>query len=575
MIEKNSSEVGSESTIFSDNNEFDRSFNGSLFKQSLFDSLSVPEKQQVLKSKKVASNVNDFQDGLNNHLQGLGGGTNDLTYKGMNFFSRRNISWQIPKQDAIMRDIPYFDKGSSWKATRALINGIDLNSRTFKSDELLDIKTAIESLFAPLHKVIKLGDFNGASAGLLVFDDCTTEEEYKAPLKIGAIKKGSFKGIRALTRYYQIIPALDDTLVTKVSDDIGIYNADEIGQPVYYRVNLSGDTEAKYKWFIVHRSRVLWYASIELTWIEKRIELYGGPSLLERCYTDFARYESLVAQINKLAQRSNVPILNIKGLPQASLNNQNFVNRVMAKIKSINYTASAGNMVILGDVEKEKFKFETANFAQLIDILKHERQNLAAAIEAPTSVLFNEPDDNDDNVYLTKIKEIQEGKIRNWFAILIPILSKNIFGKKINDFSFKFKSLEFVSEEDKAKRLKVVGEILHQLYEDEIVDVQSYQAMLKVAMDNISDIPHEITENYLKYVEKQTKENADNPMTKKRRDIEIAIALNHINKENAENGKGISNPVESAIKGKEQGGNKNKKKPTTKVPIKSKEKGDK
>ena len=564
-----------ESTIFSDNNEFDRSFDNNVFKQALFDTLTVKEKQQALNSKKIATNVKDFQDGLNNHLQGLGGGTNDLTYKGMNFFSRRNLSWQIPKQDAIMRDIPYFDKGSSWKATRALINGIDLNSRTLKSDELNDIKNAISALFSPLHKVIKLGDFNGASAGLLVFDDCVEEEEYKAPLKIGAIKKGSFKGIKPLTRYYQIMPALDEDLVTKVGDDIGIYSADEIGQPTYYRVNLSGDTEAKYRWFKIHRSRVLWYASIELTWIEKRIELYGGPSLLERCYTDFARYESLVAQINKLAQRSNVPILNLDGLPQASLNNQAFVNRVMNKIKSINYTASAGNMVILGNADREQFKFETANFAQLIDILKHERQNLAAAIEAPTSVLFNEPDDNDDDVYLTKIKEIQEGKLRSWFTILVPILSKHIFGKMIKDFSFTFKSLEFVSEEDKAKRLKVVGEILHQFYEDEVIDILSYQSMLKVAMENISDMPHEITKEYIEYVERQTKKDADNPMTKKRRDIEVAIALNHINKENAGNGKGASNPVEAAEKGKELGGNKDKKKPTTKVPIKSKEKGDK
>jgi len=573
MIEKNSLEVGSESTIFSDKEDLDRSFKGSMFEQALFGSLTAPEKKQVIDSKKVASNVNDFQDGLNNHLQGLGGGTNDLTYKGMNFFSRRNISWQIPKQDAIMRDIPYFDKGSSWKATRALINGIDLNSRTSKSDELNNIKTEIASLFAPLHKVIKLGDFNGASAGLLVFDDCVDNEDYETPLKISNIKKGSFKGIRALTRFYQIIPSLDDELVTKVNDDIGIYNADEIGQPVYYRVNLSGDTEAKYRWFRVHRSRILWYASIELTWIEKRIELYGGPSLLERCYTDFARYESLVAQVNKLAQRSNVPILNIHGLPQASLNNQNFVNRVMQKIKSINYTASAGNMILLGDADRETFKFETAQFNGILDIMKHERQNLAAAIEAPTSVLFNEPDDNDDNVYLTKIKEIQEGKIRNWFSILIPIISKNIYGKMIKDFSFTFKSLEFVSEKDKAERLKVVGEILHQWYEDEVIDILSYQAMMKVSMENVSDMPHEITKEYIDYVERQTKLNADNPMTKKRRDIELAIALNHANKDNADSGGGASNPVESAEKGKEQGGNQEKKKPTVKVPIK-KEKGE-
>ena len=551
----------------------ERGLEGNLFTSALFDTLTAKERQQVEKSKKTASKVNDFQDGLNNNLQGLGGGTNDLTYKGMNFFSRRNLSWQIPKQDAIMRDIPYFDKGSSWKATRALINGIDLNSRTTGSNDLNDIKNAISALFSSLHKVIKLGDFNGAAAGLLVFDDCVDKEDYEKPLKIGAIKKGSFKGIKPLTRYYQIIPSLDDELVSKVGDDLGIYSADEIGKPMFYRINLSGDREAQYRWFRVHRSRVLWYSSIELTWIEERIELYGGPSLLERSYTDFARYESLVGQINKLAQRSNVPILNIKGLPQASLNNNNFVNRVMAKIKSINYTASAGNMVLLGDKDRESFKFETANFAQLIDILKHERQNLASAIEAPTSVLFNEPDDNDEDIYLTKIKEIQEGKLRGWYSLLVPIMSKNIFGKMIKDFSFSFKSLEFVSEKDKAERLKIIGEILHQLWEDEVIDTLSYQAMLTVAMENVSDMPHEITKEYIEYLEKEAKAEPDNPMTKKRRDIEVAIALNHIQQDNADNGGKTSNPVESAIKGKEQGGNQEKKKVSAKVPInKEKEK---
>jgi len=34
----------------------------------------------------------------------------------------------------------------------------------------------------------------------------------------------------------------------------------------------------------------------------------------------------------------------------------------MQKIKSINYTASAGNMILLGDADRETFKFETAQF---------------------------------------------------------------------------------------------------------------------------------------------------------------------------------------------------------------------
>lgn len=553
-------------TTFSDNEELNIDRN-TMFQMALYDSLSMSQKKQVLISKGIAEDSKDFTDALNNSLQALGGGTQDLTYKGMNFFSRRNLSWQIPKQDAIMRDIPYFDKASSWKATRALINGIDLNSRGHKADELNEVKRALGNLFFPLHSVIKLGDFNGASAGLMFFSDCTDEEDWQSPLIFSKVAKGSFKGIRPLTRYYQIIPSLDDELVDSVDESKGIYSADEIGKPKYYRVNLSGNYEAKNKWFRVHRSRVLWYSSIQLTWIEERIELYGGPSLLERTYTDFARYESLVAQVNKLAQRSNVPILNIRGLPQASLNSTVFVNRVMQKIKSINYTASAGNMVLLGDADKEKFKFETANFNGLIDVLKHERQNLASSLEAPTSVCFNEPESTDEEIHLTKVKEIQEGKIRNWFTRLIPILFKNIYGKMIKDFSFTFKSLEFVSEKDKSERFKTIVETLSMLYQDEVVDVESYQSMLKVAMENISDIPHEITDNYIDYIANQT--TKDNPFTKKRRDIEVAIALNHI--QGSENGVKTSSPVESAMGGKEEGGDQDKKKPTTKVPISKKE----
>ena len=107
------------------------------------------------------------------------------------------------------------------------------------------------------------------------------------------MSKGSFKGIKPLSRLYQIQPDLSSNLVTKVGEEYGIYSADEIGQPLYFLVNLS-DMEAKSKYFKVHRSRLLLYSSIELTWVEKRIEMFFGPTLLERAYSDFARYESML-----------------------------------------------------------------------------------------------------------------------------------------------------------------------------------------------------------------------------------------------------------------------------------------
>ena len=556
-----------ESTTFLDNSEVERSF-ANLFEEALYAACSPEEKKQIKDAKEKAKNSIDFTDAVNNPLQQLGSGTQDLTTKGLNFFSRRNLSWQIPKQDAIMRDIPYFDKASSWKATKALKYGIDLKSKKHSSDELNDVKTSLHDLYFALHKIVKLGDFNGASAGLMFFDDCKDDEDWAKPLNINKIKKGSFNGIRPLTRFFQIVPKLDDVLVQEVDKENGIYDGSEIGKPMYYHVNISGDRAAKTKWFKVHRSRVLWYTSIELTYVEERIELYGGPSLLERTYTDFSRYESFVAQLNKLAQRSNIPILNMKGLPQAALNNQSFVDRVMAKIKAINYSASVGNMILLGDKNQEEFKFETAQFNGLIDIAKHLRENLASALEAPTKVLFNDVNGTDEENHLTKVSEIQDGIIRLWYNVLIPVLYKNEFGKKIQDFSYTFKPLDDTTEKDKADTFKQVVESLHILYEDEAIDVESYQMMLKAGSENISDIPHEITSDYVKFVQKEGAKGE--PLTKKRRDIEVAIALNHLQENAGENGGKTPNPIESAEKGKEEGGKQSKKKPTAEIKISSK-----
>ena len=538
--------------------------NRSLYEEALYVSLSDEEREQLEKSKERATKSQTLFDAVNNPLQNWGGGTNDFTYNGLSQFSRRGISWQIQKQDSIMRDIPYFEKASSWKMTMALKNGIDLNSKEDSTDDLLDVQNDLHSLFGELHTTGRLGDFYGGSGAIIYVKGVEKESDYAKPLNINKIKKGEFLGLKPLSRLYQIHPDLSSDLVTKVGDDIGIYDASEIGQPMYYRVNLSGDTEATQKYFRVHRSRLLIYNSMELSWVEKRIEMYFGPSLLERSYSDFARYESMLSQINKLAQRSNIPILNVQNLPQASLNGQRFAEFVTARIKGINFSASSGNMILLGDVEKEQFKFESANFAELTEILKHYRENLSASLEAPTGVLFNDNSEENEEKYLTKIREIQERIVRKWYRKLIPLLYKSRFGKQLKDFTFKFKSLENPTEKEKAEKLKTVVETLDILYNSNVIDVDSYQRMFKASQDNVSDIPNEISKEYLEFVKAESE--SGNPLNKMRLDIELATVLNHNNGDGE--GSGQSNKVESAQKGAQEGGDPKKtKKPTVKVPI--------
>ncbi len=550
---------------FLENTGFDRS---KLLQDALLFSLSPEEREQVETNKDKAIHANSFFDAINNPYQGFGTGTSDLTYAGLGIVSKRGLSWQIQKQDALMRDIPYFDKASSWKATMALVNGIDLNSKDQKSSDLTSVQNDIATLFAPLHSIIKWGDFYGGAGGLIICDDTDDENDYMQPLTVSQIRKGSFKGIKPLSRLYQIQPDLSSDLVTKIGDEHGIYGAEEIGQPLYYRINISGDSEATSKYFKVHRSRLLLYSSIDLTWVEKRIEMYFGPSLLERSYSDFARYESLLAQINKLAQRSNIPVLHVQNLPQASLNGQRFVEYVTSRIKGINFGVSSGNLVVLGDLEKESFEYKNAEFAEIPKILEHYRENLSASLGAPTGILFNEKSADDQDKYLKLVREIQERQVRVWFRKLIPILYKSRYNKQLKDFDFTFKSLEMPTEKEKAEKMKTIVELLHILYDDNAIDNESYQQMLIETPNNVSDIFNSITEKYLDYVKEQSSKGE--PMNKMSNDIKLALALNHANEsaeEDGGKGSNLSNKVESAQLGKQEGGKQSKKKPTVKVPI--------
>lgn len=529
--------------------------------------LSEEEQQDIEKNKEKAIKSNNFLDAVSNPLQALGSGTYDLTFNGLGLNQRRSLSWQMTKQDTLMRSVPYFDKASSWKATRALANGVDINCREDSTEDLTKVQSDLHSNFPSLHSIIRWGDFLGGAGGLIVIEGVDTEDEYMQPLIIGDIKKGQFLGIKPLSRLYQIQPDLSSGLVVKIGEKYGIYDASEIGEPLYYRVNLSGNTESESQYFKVHRSRILLYRSIDLTWVENRMEMYFGPSLLERSYSDFARYESFIAQINKLAQRSNIPVLNVTGLPQVSLTSERFAEFVTNRIKGVNFSVSSGNLVLLGKPEDETFDYKTATFTELPELLKYFRQNLCGSLSAPAGVLFNDTEQDDETKYLTFVKEINERVVRKWFRVLIPLSYRNRYGKNLKDFSFNFKSLEMPTEKEKIEKLKLGSEMLSILWNDNVIDAESYIRMLQAMPNNVSDVFNEITDKYTDYMGNK---DEGQPFNKMYVDIQLATALNHLQGQDG-GGNNLSNKVESAQGGKQKGGDpKETKKPTVKVPINNK-----
>lgn len=85
--------------------------------------------------------------------------------------------------------------------------------------------------------------------------------------------------------------------------------------------------------------------------------------------------------------------------------------------------------------------------------------------------------------------------------------------------------------------------------------------MLVAMPNNVSDIPNDITQNYLDYIKRMS---ASNPINKMSVDIQLAKALNQA-KDNGEDGNPATAKVAASLSGGLEGGNR--KKGTVKVPI--------
>lgn len=493
----------------------------------------------------------------------------------------RGLSWQIPKLDEWTRSKDYLINASTWRATQILSRGIDLNIEEHDGD--VNITEHIQSylrekLFNPLFNIFYLGYFHGGSAGLLIIKNQTDKESLLKPLTQDSIKKGDFLGIKPLTRLYNIQPCYEvqyingveqDVFIQTIGEDIGITDANELGKPQFYRVSLNADlygdgnlTKQKVKKltnFIVHRSHLLIYNSSPLSYIEERIEQFFGPSIGEKAYVAIRRYENLVDQISMLMDRVNIPILKTKDLIKASLQGQAFQEESAERIDGVEMSIAYGNMVLLN--EDEDFSFANSSFQHIPELLTEYKKQLVAGIGAPSSVSIGEYNANDENAFDYLVEADSERFLREFYNSLIPLIHRSEFGKKIQDFSFTFKSLEKQTEKEKAETLKVAGEIISNAWKDEVIDEASYHRMLLSASHNISDMLSELSSEYMKYVSNQ-KGVEEEFITYTTKRIKLAEALNRQNGYNIE---------ASKLGGDEGGDPKARTKPTPKIPMSEEE----
>lgn len=471
-------------------------------------------------------------------------------------YTNRGLTWNIPLIEQTYRSSPYLKRAIQWNASNLFIKGIDINlfDDSLTSRQLTMIQHNI--LFKRYHSLKRMGEYGylyGGSALLKVVKGKTTEDDLQKPFNIDFINKNSFLGLKPLTRWYMIEPALDKGLVREIDEANGIHRAEEIGQPLYYRVNFSGglsgyggfnDKEMKLKGYkrqgkdiLVHRSWLYVFNPFTMGHIETQVERYWSESMLEVAQRDLNRHEVIWTATAKSAVKNNMGILNIHGLDNALVTDR--TRQIIRDRTAIIKSTSNSGLVALG--EKDKFQFATGNVAGNDIAIRQSMRQIALAFRTPENILFNDPSIYNEESYLqilSSVEDIQKSEIAHIMDDLIKIESKNLFGKKVGSFTFEFKPILSLTPKAKAEVIKIMVGAIAEAHEEGFIDTATGMEMLPDILNNPSNIFSHMNEDYVKMIKKGAEDGT--PITKNWFKIELAKALNQFDNKDDTNNKGTS-----------------------------------
>lgn len=474
----------------------------------------------------------------------LGFGTNDPTMQAI-YPQARTLTWNLQRIESVMRADPFFSRALEYRASKPLIKGIDISSDDMSSERIQDFQEDVRSKINPAIKegLIEADAF-GWSALLILIDGHMNSRKLITPLRPEDVNRDKFLGLKPLTRWYQINPTQE--MITELGKKSEIYDPRLLGTPLYYNVSFDGDKGKMYK---VHRSRLIIISRNKLSYIEKKIEHYGGTSLLEQGFESLSRYHSLVAQTHRILQKSVIPVLKMEDLASSGMQTKSGQELVEKKINVMRENLSSNNLFVIGD--GDEIFFEQANLAGLSEQLRDARVQLSSAFNTPPEVLFFEHQEYDKNTIEDFIQDRQEFTVLPIYQCVLPLFHRSLFGEDIPKHKITFKPLENPTSEQIASARKTNIEALSILYHDGVINKKTFMDSLADIDSNPSDILRNLDVGFYKHVESLGVE--EGYFTDQ---VKLAEALNQ--------GKGGDGSVE----GRNQGGdNKETKKPTPRVPV--------
>lgn len=477
----------------------------------------------------------------------------------------RWITFNIPAIDQLSRSNQFVKNAVNYLSSKPLINGIDVNIPDLSSSQTFELKAFVKNLYLPLKSWLSKGITYGGAGGLLTFigDD---NRDLSKPLIISNIKVNSFAGIKPLSRWFQIEPCLESPLIQSVNPDRGIYDAEMIGMPEYYNVNLSGGMigDPRNAHMKVHISRLIIFNEELPSYIETQVERYWGASIIEVAWENLMNDQKLWRATTKTFEKNNMAMLGIHNLGlTASETNRHSQNLMTGRVSILQDGSKKG--VAIFD-KKDSFEFVNANLSGYAEILQINERRLAGAFKGvPTWVLFPDNKTPDKDALhlqsLPVLQDYQEYHIRPALSKILPVIIKSLFNKKILNPNFVFNPIETQTLKDKADVFKAMSEATKNLY-DIGLDKASVIRMIDDFNKNTENISQNIYEGYREQIIKDAEKGIFHTQVSDQ--IELAKTLNHLNTDDENKGKsgkgfsGVEHPLSRS--GGEEGGNPNESK---------------
>lgn len=449
--------------------------------------------------------------------------------RGLMVKNTRWITFNIPAIDALSRSNPLVKKAVNYLSSKPLINGIDINTNELESEQVHTVTRYYKNLYASVRSWLSKGIIYGGAGGLLWFqgDD---NRELANPLIISKVKKDSFRGIKPLSRWFQIEPDLTSSLIQDVDPKRGIYDARMVGMPEFYNVSLDGGMagDNRRKQFKVHVSRLIIFNAEMPSFIETQIERYWGASIIELAWADLNIDHRLWRATAKSLDKNNLGVYKIDGLGLAGAQmSTGQKNKFAIRMSLLKESSAQGVVAIDG---RDEFEFANAALNGYAEILGINHSRLAGSFRVPLSVLFpGEKSDDEDKLYLQSLQElqdIQELYLRPALNVILPVIIKSEIGKTITDLNFTFNPIETQTLKEKADMFKIMAEGLETLKRIGAIDTSSAINMV----DDINKNPLNISQNINMKYRNKIRDEAEQGIfhTDISDKIELATALNQL-----------------------------------------------